>query len=61
MVAFEPGPLPVADPQYVKQMGGTQSSPDKVRAKMPEWLAETVIPVPMIEEFKEELKQKGML
>ena len=61
MVAFEPGPLPVADPQYVERMGGTPSSPDKVRATMPEWLSETVIPIPMIEEFKEELKQKGML
>ncbi len=28
---------------------------------MPDWLAETIIPVPMIEEWlKEELKEKGL-
>ncbi len=61
MVAFQPGPLPVADPEYVERMGGVHPSPDKVRATMPEWLTETIIPVPMIEEFKEELKDKGLL
>ena len=62
MVAFQPGPMPVPPPaDYIESKGGVHSSPDKVRATMPEWLAETVISVPMIEEFKEELKQKGML
>jgi hypothetical protein len=32
-----------------------------VRASMPDWLSETIIPVPMIEEFKKELKSKGLL
>jgi ribonuclease Z len=62
MVAFEPGPMPVPPPQeYIERMGGVRPSPDKVRASMPDWLAETIIPVPMIEEFKEELKAKGLL
>jgi hypothetical protein len=42
-------------------MGGVHPSPDKERATMPEWLTETIISVPMIEEFKEELKDKGLL
>ena len=62
MVAFEPGPMTVPPPaDYIASKGGVQSSPDEVRATMPAWLAETIIPVPMIEEFKEELKAKGML
>jgi len=27
---------------------------------MPDWLSETIIPVPMIEGFKEEVKEKGL-
>ena len=62
MVAFQPGPMPVPPPaDYIESKGGVHSSPDKVRATMPDWLAETIISVPMIEEFKEELRQKGML
>jgi len=62
MTAFEPGPMPVPpDPEYIKSKGGVRSSPDKVRASMPGWLEETIIPVPFIEDFKEELKQKGLL
>ncbi len=62
MVAFEPGPLPVPpSAEYVEGKGGVHPSPDKVRASMPDWLAETIISVPMIEEFKEELKAKGLL
>jgi hypothetical protein len=45
----------------MKEKGGAHSTPDKVRASMPEWLEETIIAVPMIEDFKEELKAKGML
>jgi len=62
MVAFEPGPMPVPpDPAYIESKGGVHSSPDKVRASMPGWLEETIIPVPFIEDFKKELKAKGML
>jgi ribonuclease Z len=61
MTHFEPGAMPVSDPEYVKAKGGVRPSPDKVRATMPDWLAESIIPVPFIEEFKEELKQKGLL
>jgi ribonuclease Z len=62
MVAFEPGPLPVPPPEdYIVSKGGVQPSPDKVRATMPDWLAETIISIPMIEDFKQELKAKGLL
>ena len=62
MVAFEPGPMPVPPSQeYLDSKGGVQPSPDKVRATMPDWLTETLIPVPFIEDFKEELKAKGLL
>jgi ribonuclease Z len=61
MTHFEPGPMPVSDPEYVKAKGGAQPSPDKVRGTMPDWLAETVLPVPFIEEFKAELESKGLL
>jgi ribonuclease Z len=62
MVAYEPGAMPVPpDPEYIESKGGVRSSPDQVRATMPEWLKETIIPVPMIEDFKEELKSKGLL
>ena len=61
MTHYEPGPMPVSDPEYVKSKGGAQPSPDKVRGTMPDWLEETILPVPFIEEFKRELKAKGLL
>jgi hypothetical protein len=62
MVAFEPGPMPVPPaPGYVEAKGGVHPSPDKVRATMPDWLSDSIISVPFIEEFKEELKEKGLL
>jgi len=61
MVAFEPGPFLVSDPGYVERMGGSKSDPDAVRAGLPGWLTDSIIPVPKIEAFKEELKQQGML
>ncbi len=57
---FEPGPLPVVDFEQVERIGGVHPSPDKVYATMPDWLAQTMNPVPMFEEFKEELKEKGL-
>ena len=56
MARFEPGPMPVADPEYVNSKGGVHPSPDKVRASMPDWLTESIISV----SFIEELKQKGL-
>jgi hypothetical protein len=62
MVAFEPGPMPVPPPaEYIEEKGGVHPSPDEVRASMPAWLEETIIPVPFIEDFKDELRAKGML
>jgi len=53
-------PVPPSQ-EYLDSKGGVQPSPDKVRATMPDWLTETLIPVPFIEDFKEELKAKGLL
>lgn len=61
MTHFEPGPMPASDPEYIKAKGGVQSTPSEVRGTMPDWLTQSIIPVPFVEEFKEELKQKGML
>ncbi len=48
----------VTDKEYVAQMGGMQTDPS-VMAGLPEWLEETVIPVPEIEAFKKELERMG--
>jgi len=61
MARFEPGPFLVSDPEYVERMGGSKSDPDARRAGMPDWLSDSVIGVPKIEAFKEDLKQKGLI
>ena len=61
-VETDHGRLPVPPPaEYIESKGGVRPSPDNVRASMPDWLSETIIPVPMIEDFKEELRSKGLL
>jgi len=49
----------VTDFAYVQRMGGIHPDPTVVHG-LPDWLTETVIPVPEIEAFKEQLKQMGM-
>lgn len=49
----------VTDFAYVQRMGGIHPDPTVVQG-LPDWLTETVIPVPEIEAFKEQLKQMGM-
>ncbi len=48
----------VTDKEYVAQMGGMQTDPS-VMSGLPEWLEETIIPVPEIEAFKKELERMG--
>jgi ribonuclease Z len=59
MVAFEPAPFLVSDPEYIAAMGGSNQDASKMHG-MSRWLEETVIPVPEIEAFKAELAAKGM-
>jgi ribonuclease Z len=59
MVAFEPAPFLVSDPEYIAAMGGSNQDASKMHG-MSRWLEETVIPVPEIEAFKQELAEKGM-
>ena len=59
MVAFEPAPFLVSDPEYIAAMGGANQDASKMHG-MSEWLEDTVISVPEIEAFKAELAAKGM-
>jgi ribonuclease Z len=61
MARFEPGPFLVSDPEYVERMGGSKSDPDAMQPRMPDWLSDSVIDVPKIEAFKEDLRQKGVI
>jgi ribonuclease Z len=48
----------VTDPEYVQRMGGVNPDPSVMHG-LPGWLEDTVIPVPEIEEFKQQLKEMG--
>jgi hypothetical protein len=59
MVEFEPAPFLASDPEYMAGKGGAQ--PDaSVMHGLPEWLEKTTIGIPMIDEFKKELAERGM-
>lgn len=42
-------------------MGGLRPCPDKVGATMSEWLEDTIISIPFVEQFEGELEQKRPL
>jgi ribonuclease Z len=48
----------VTDNEYTARMGGVNPDPS-VMAGLPEWLEETVISVPQVEAFKQQLKEMG--
>jgi ribonuclease Z len=48
----------VTDNEYAARMGGINTDPSLMTG-LPEWLEETVIPVPEIEAFKQQLKEMG--
>jgi hypothetical protein len=48
----------VTDPEYAARMGGVKVDPT-VMTGLPEWLEETIISVPEIEAFKQELVKMG--
>jgi ribonuclease Z len=57
MVKPEPAPLRVVDRQYQARMN-PQPDPSVMHG-LPDWLEETVIPIPFIEEFKKQLGESG--
>jgi ribonuclease Z len=59
MVEYEPGPFIVSDTEYLASKGGPQ--PDaSVMHGLPDWLEDTVIGIPKIDEFKKQLAERGM-
>jgi ribonuclease Z len=59
MAAFEPAPFLASDPEYVKKMGGMNQDASVMHG-ISKWLDDTIIEVPEIEAFKQELAAKGM-
>jgi len=59
MVEYEPGPFLASDPEYMASKGGPQTDPSVMHG-LPEWLEDTVLGIPMIDEFKEQLRAQGM-
>ena len=59
MAAFEPAPFLVSDPEYTAAMGGANQDASVMHG-ISQWLDDTIISVPEIEEFKRELADKGM-
>ena len=58
MARFEPAPfLTPPDEDYVKSKGGSQS---KTMHLLPDWLDDSIIKIDFIEEFRKELKEKGI-
>jgi hypothetical protein len=50
----------VSDAEYIASMGGSNQDPSQNPGTLPQWLEDTIIPVPEIEAFKQELFKKGM-
>ena len=48
----------VSDDAYIEKMGGVNADPSLMHG-LPGWLEDTVIPVPEIEEFKQQLEEMG--
>ena len=49
----------MSDPAYIKAMGGAQQDGSVMHGISP-WLEDTIISVPEIEAFKQELIEKGL-
>ncbi len=60
MVEFIPWPFIVADPEYIESRGGSNQDSSQNPGTLPEWLEDTIIGIPEIEEFKKELRESGM-
>lgn len=60
MVDVDPLAFLVSDQEYIKSMGGSNQDPSQNPGALPQWLEDTVIPVPKIEAFKAQLREMGM-
>jgi ribonuclease Z len=60
MVDADPLAALVQDPAYVEAKGGLQQDPSVNPGQVPQWLDDTIIPIPEIEEFKVQLREMGM-
>ncbi len=60
MVEYIPGPFIVSDPEYIASMGGSHQDSSQNPGTLTDWLEESIIPVPEIEEFKKHLREIGM-
>ena len=60
MVEAVPWAYLVTDSDYVEAKGGLQQDPSQNAGQVPDWLDETIIPIPEIEEFKNQLREMGM-
>ena len=58
MVDVVPWDFIVSDPAYIEKMGGVNTDPSVMHG-LPQWLEDTVIPIPEIEDFKQELNDMG--
>jgi ribonuclease Z len=60
MVDVVPWAFIVSDQEYIAKMGGSKQDPSQSPGTLPQWLEDTVIPVPEIEAFKREMRAKGL-
>lgn len=60
MVDADPLAALVQDPAYLETKGGLQQDPSQNPGQVPDWLDETIIPIPEIEEFKVQLREMRM-
>ena len=58
MVDVVPWDFIVSDPAYIEKMGGVNADPSVMHG-LPQWLEDSVIPIPEIEDFKKELDEMG--
>ncbi len=60
MVEFDPLPFLVSDQEYIARMGGSNQDPSQNPGTLTDWLEASIIPVAEIEQFKAQLREKGM-
>jgi ribonuclease Z len=56
----DPWAFIVSDPEYIEAMGGSNQDPSQNPGTLPQWLEDTIIPVPEIEDFKAQMREMGM-
>ena len=60
MVDVDPLAYIVSDQEYIARMGGSNQDPSQNPGVLPQWLEDSIIPVAEIEEFKAQMREKGM-